>query len=157
MKNKLFIVISILTLSILACQSSGGKQSPSDPVSTGDQPGSSTRGQDSDLSDFDSLPAGDPGRGERLFNGQANDQVHCATCHSLTTNQTLVGPSLAGIAGTAAMRLEGTPAEDYLYQSIIEPDSYVVEGYQSSIMPGIFKRSLSSQDLADLVAFLMSQ
>jgi mono/diheme cytochrome c family protein len=156
MKTKTLLVICILTLSILACRGAGGLPPANDPASANDQSGSNGGGS-STLNDFSDLPAGDPARGESLFNGQENDEVQCAACHSLTANQTLVGPSLSGISAAAATRQEGTSTENYLYQSIIEPNSYVVEGFHSDILPAIYKHNLTPQELADLVAFLMSQ
>ncbi len=98
---------------------------------------------------------GDPKRGEQLFNQTVLGQnAGCMTCHSLEPDVTLVGPSLAGIATRAAERVPGMSAEQYLMQSLMEPDAYVVEGFPSGVMPSY--KDLPEQDLADLIAFMMT-
>src|SRR5574337_943643 len=84
------------------------------------------------------LPEGDPAQGELLFTGKVNGQYPCSACHSLQPNQTLVGPSLAGIATTAATRKDGYSAEKYIHESIVLPNAYIVEGFNQGIMPQTF-------------------
>ena len=74
-----------------------------------------------------------------------------------TAGVKLVGPSLAGVAKRAATRKADFPAELYLYESITHPEAYVVDGFQSGIMPGNFRQRLNEQQLADLIAFLMTR
>jgi len=95
-------------------------------------------------------PFGEVQAGERLFKGRGT----CSACHSLEPNQHIVGPSLAGVATRAKTRQADTSAEAYLYASITTPNAYVVEGYLSHIMPEDFADRLTSQELADLVAYL---
>jgi mono/diheme cytochrome c family protein len=136
-------VLSILPLIILAC------------LVTGTQPSANNQPGGTLPASVDQLPAGDPARGKNLFKGQENEKVHCSACHSLIPDQTLVGPSLAGISTRAASRAEGESATAYLYQSIVEPDVYVVQCFHGSIMPGNFEKQLNGQQIADLLAFLM--
>ena len=145
MKYRPLIVISVLVLSMLACRAPGGQsQNPASQV----EQAPLEAGQ---------LPPGDAARGEALFSGQAQGEVQCHVCHSLEAGQTLVGPSLAGMSAAAATRQEGMSAEDYLYQSIVAPDAYVLEGFHGGMMPSIYTKHLDAQQLADLVAFLMSR
>jgi mono/diheme cytochrome c family protein len=102
------------------------------------------------------LPEGDVANGELLFKGQVNGQYPCSACHSLTPGQTLVGPSLGGIATTAETRTD-LSAELYIHESIVSPNAYVVEGFAAGIMPQTFGQQMSKQDLADILAFLMTQ
>ena len=104
------------------------------------------------------LPAGDATRGDTLFHGKGDGGKYpCSACHSLTAGQTLVGPSLAGIATRGATTLAGYSAEQYVHESIVLPDAYVVEGFNPGIMPQTFGAQMTKQELADLVAFLMTQ
>ena len=102
------------------------------------------------------LPAGDPARGDKLFHGKVNGQYPCSACHSLTPGRALVGPSLGHIATTAAARRDGYPAERYIHESIVSPNAYAIAGYNQNIMPVTFGAQMSPQDLADLIAFLMT-
>ena len=53
-----------------------------------------------------------------------------------------------------ASRVEGQSAVEYLRTSIIDPNTYIVEGFQPNIMPSNFGEKLTLQDMADLLAFL---
>jgi cytochrome c551/c552 len=97
------------------------------------------------------LPAGDAANGEALFRSEG-----CFACHSLEPAESGIGPSLAGVAERAAGQSNDS-AEVYLVESIIDPDAYVVDGFQDGIMPQGFGQRLTEQQLADLVAFLMSR
>ena len=48
------------------------------------------------------------------------------------------------------------PLEEYIRQSIVDPDAVVVEGYQSGVMPTTFGETLSPEELDALVAYLGS-
>ncbi len=103
------------------------------------------------------LPQGDAANGELLFTGQVSGKYPCSACHSLQAGQTLVGPTLAGIAATAAAREDGLSAEQYLHESIVQPNTYIVEGFANpSIMPANFGAQMTKQELADLIAYLIT-
>jgi len=91
--------------------------------------------------------AGDPAQGEALFASQG-----CIGCHSLDGTAS-AGPSVAGIAGRAGSTVAGQSAEEYLHQAIVEPATFVVEGF-APIMPTY--DALSEADVAALVAYLMT-
>ena len=52
---------------------------------------------------------------------------------------------------------EGYTVEQYLVESITRPGDYVVDGYSSGLMPVNFGVRMTDQQLADIVAFLMTQ
>ena len=82
-------------------------------------------------------------------------QAGCVTCHSLD-GTAFLGPSLQGIGSFAQDRVPGMSAEDYIRQSILEPDAYVIEGSSSGLMPPHYEDALSAEQLDALVEFLMS-
>jgi mono/diheme cytochrome c family protein len=103
---------------------------------------------------LESLPAGNASSGEQVFRGVGA----CSACHSLDPDVRMIsGPTLSGVASRAATVRPGYSAEMYIYESIVYPNAYVVEGFQGGIMPTGFKKQLSEQQLADLVAFLMTK
>jgi hypothetical protein len=67
----------------------------------------------------------------------------------------IVGPSLGGIASTAGSRVEGLDAQQYIEQSLLTPDAYVVEGY-TDLMPKDFGRKLSGEELDAVVSYLLT-
>jgi len=106
------------------------------------------------------LPAGVADNGQKIFAAQG-----CAACHSLKPDEKLVGPSLAGVATRASDRIKAadykakaTTGELYIRESIVQPSAYVMPGFPDGVMPQDFgKVKLSAQDLADLIAFLLTQ
>ena len=47
-------------------------------------------------------------------------------------------------------------AEEYLIDSIVNPSHYIVPGYQDYMIKDFGTRQLTNQDLADIVAYLMT-
>ncbi|MCH8088509.1 MAG: c-type cytochrome [Chloroflexi bacterium] len=101
-----------------------------------------------------SQPAGDPAAGEQVFTTAS--PLTCSTCHSID-GTTGLGPSLQGIATRAETRVPGLSAGEYITQSILDPNAFVVDGFPPSLMPQNFSETLTTQDIADVVAFLLSQ
>ncbi|MEK7276173.1 MAG: c-type cytochrome [Chloroflexota bacterium] len=99
--------------------------------------------------DFAALPAGNADAGENAY-----PSLVCASCHSLATDQVIVGPSLAGVGARAATRKPGYSAELYIYESITHPGAYVVSGFNDGVMPVNLKDTLTAQQIADAVAYL---
>ena len=89
---------------------------------------------------------------ERILGSNAG----CITCHSLDPDTRLVGPSIAGVATRAATRQPGVSAEDYLRQSIVDPSSYVVEGFDDGRMPADWEDMLTAGEIEALVAYLLT-
>jgi cytochrome c553 len=102
-----------------------------------------------------SLPAGDAARGAELFNTSVNGAPSCEACHTLTV-ETLVGPGLLGYGEQAGTQVEGQTAEDYSYTSIVRPADHVVDGF-GNLMYTQYERMLSEQEIADLMAFILTQ
>lgn len=95
--------------------------------------------------------------GEELFARTIiGSQAGCATCHSLEPDTVIVGPSMAGIGSRAANSVPGLSAEEYIRQSILEPDAHVVEGFVPGLMVQVWQDELSQEQLDDLVAYLLS-
>lgn len=95
--------------------------------------------------------------GEQLFKQVTIDNTPgCKTCHSLEPDIVIVGPSMAGIASRAGDMVSGLSAEDYLRQSILEPDAYIVEGYPTSIMPNVWNEKLTEEQVDSLVGYLLT-
>ncbi|MFN8467621.1 MAG: hypothetical protein U0X20_18825 [Caldilineaceae bacterium] len=67
-----------------------------------------------------------------------------------------VGPTWQGLATTAAGRVAGQRAEDYLYTSIVQPNAYVVPGYLPNVMVQTYGQTLAADDLANVVKYLLT-
>lgn len=100
---------------------------------------------------------GDPVRGEKLFRVGVDDAPPCSTCHQVgeSTMGMSLAPNLAGIATRAHKRDATLTPEEYITQSILDPEKYKVSGFRVSMYTE-YAGHLSQQDIADIVAFLMS-
>ncbi len=103
---------------------------------------------------------GNAANGEKLYNqatiGSAN-APGCITCHSLEPGVVLVGPSHNGLGERAKTAVEGMTAEEYLLQSIKEPDAHITEGYTAGVMYQNFAQEIPNSQINDIVAFLLTQ
>jgi mono/diheme cytochrome c family protein len=86
--------------------------------------------------------------GQRLFTQS------CAACHAQAGEGVIVGPSLAGIKSVAATRITGMDSNTYIEQSILQPDAFINEGFDN-LMPGTFGATLTSEEIAALIAYLL--
>lgn len=87
--------------------------------------------------------------GKRIFS------QNCGSCHAIDPDTVIVGPSLAGIAGRAENRVAGVSGRDYLQQAILNPEAYLVEGFDK-LMPTDFGKRLSGEELDALMAYLLT-
>ena len=101
------------------------------------------------------LPAGDAAAGDTLFHQKIGGLPECSTCHSLDGTRG-TGPTLQGFGEVAATRRSGEDAITYTMNSILSPGQYVVPGF-SNLMPAAYGQQLSRQQLADLIAYVLSQ
>lgn len=70
-------------------------------------------------------------------------QNGCASCHSIDTDATLVGPSLKGIGAKYDSK--------YLADALTNPDQDVPEGFYPGIMPTF---NLPAEDLATIIKYM---
>ncbi len=68
----------------------------------------------------------------------------------------LVGPSHAGLANRAGSYQEGMSAEDYLRESLTDPDAHIVEGFTPGVMYQNFAEDLQAREINDLIAYMMT-
>lgn len=100
---------------------------------------------------------GDPLNGQLLYNSET---LACYGCHVNSAGE--VAPHLEGTLTRVEETRLNDPAlqdytvEQYLIESIVQPNHYVVPRYAPA-MPGDFGQRLTLQDLADLLAYLESQ
>lgn len=104
---------------------------------------------------------GDASNGEQLFQQQTIGSANapgCITCHSLEPGVTLVGPPQHDVGLRSEERAEelGITQEEYLRQSIVEPNAYIVEGFAEGLMYQNYAEELPAPVIDDLVAYLMT-
>ena len=94
------------------------------------------------------LPKGSPASGKKLFASNG-----CGGCHTYAPAGTnaKVGPDLDKLP-QYAKKADSGPLDQFVETSIVNPSSYVEDGYQD-VMPKSYG-NLPQKQLADLVAFL---
>lgn len=99
----------------------------------------------------------DPIAGESIYyETAAGVNAGCRICHSLEKDEVIIGPSFYGIADRAGSRVSGMTAEEYLHESIVNPNAYVVTGFPKGQMIQNFGKILTEEQINDLMAFLMT-
>jgi mono/diheme cytochrome c family protein len=107
------------------------------------------------------LPEGDPANGAALY----SSTYPCSTCHGdpAVPDSNPIGPWLGNIAVEGATRIEGQSAEQYIYESILYVDNFIAPVCPNDLpcvdpsqMQNTFAGTMSEQDIADIIAYLMT-
>jgi len=82
----------------------------------------------------------------------------CLGCHNLDQPQTPdnrgpVGPNMANLHETAGTH--GVDARTYVHDSIVNPNTYVTEGYMANIMPPNFAERMTDEEIYALADWLL--
>jgi mono/diheme cytochrome c family protein len=150
-----FLTLLLVTVLLAACGGDGGD------TNGGATNGETTNGEAGAPS---GETAGDPAAGEELYQMATiadTGAPGCTTCHSVEpTDDPLqpspVGPSHYGLANRAGDYVEGMSAEEYIRESIVAPDEHIVEGYQPGVMYQNYEEDLTSEQIDNLVAYLLT-
>lgn len=69
---------------------------------------------------------------------EAFNKFGCVTCHKVPgiAEGGELGPDLTAVAKVAGKRKPGMGAEEYLTESIVAPNAFVVKGFDPDVMPG---------------------
>ncbi len=105
---------------------------------------------------------GDVARGKSLYNQKTlgtKSAQGCVSCHNYDEAQGKAekAPYTKGTATRAATRVPGMSAEEYIRESILNPDAYVVEGFNKGDMYQTWEKELSPQQINDLIAYLVTE
>ena len=81
----------------------------------------------------------------------------CAGCHAFEPagSDAEVGPGLDDLAARAEEA--GQPLDEFIRDSIVDPNKVVAGGYQPDVMPGTYESSLSDEQLDALVQYLSGE
>lgn len=110
---------------------------------------------------------GDVERGKQLYHGLmpatlTGQALPCAACHRQSTDIN-IGPMTDGTYTRVInerlkqLQFAGYTPEEYIIESIVQPQHYIVPEFQDFMPRNFGTEVLEIQDLADLVAYLMTQ
>lgn len=98
-----------------------------------------------------------PGKGDAAKGKQLYVSLGCNACHTLDGARS-AGPTFKNLAGKQEKLDNGQSVkadDEYLVESITDPDKLIAAGYQRGIMTSVIKPGQVSQsDAASLVAFI---
>jgi cytochrome c553 len=105
---------------------------------------------------------GNAERGKSLYNQATigkRSAEGCTSCHKYDASEgdEKKAPFTKGTAARAESRVAGMSAEEYVVESIMNPDAYVVENYKAGDMYAKWKEDLSEQEIKDLVAYVLTE
>lgn len=78
----------------------------------------------------------------------------CTACHTLDGSASPLGPTWFGLAGSEVELADGTVVtadDDFLAESIRDPQAKIVAGFETQLMPAY---GFSDEQIADLVAYI---
>ena len=83
----------------------------------------------------------------------------CVGCHVTDPAQEMTGPTWHNLGDTSVSRQlsSGISPALYIYNSIMDPGNYIVEGYDDGVMPADYQETMSTADMADVVAYILTQ
>jgi len=118
-KNRL-IGLTIATMMLAPACSDGGASATTTPTTTAAVTTSTT---------IDASP------GAVLYNEPIRGFPSCLSCHVSDRDLRTVGPSVIEMARDAGRRIPAMSGDEYLRESILEPDAYVLDGFREGEMP----------------------
>ncbi|MCY4145448.1 MAG: hypothetical protein OXE95_13250 [Chloroflexi bacterium] len=105
---------------------------------------------------------GDPLAGQQLYNGTqpalGGVMLGCSGCHDNAATAPLTTSAWTRVneIRLPLPQFAGYDERRYLVESIVQPSAYIAPGYVD-VMPEFYAGQLTTQQLADLVAYLESQ
>lgn len=79
------------------------------------------------------------------------EEFNCIACHVLGDNS--IAPRFQGLADRAGDRRPALSAEQYLFESIVDPGAFLVEGYANA-MPANYAERLGREEIGHIIAYL---
>ncbi len=136
------IVLAIVFVSELGTVSGGGDDA---------LPAESTLTADTYASEVAALlETGDAAVGEALVT-----RYGCVSCHAGAGAENKLAPAFEGVGMRAETRRPPLTAAAYIYESIVHPTAFELEGFSGS-MPVIYDSLIPDEDLGSIIAYLLT-
>ncbi len=83
----------------------------------------------------------------------------CLTCHKIPGIEEAgdVGPDLTGLASRSKKAAKGLSAEQYIMQSILNPDAVVAKGFEPGTMPPDLAEKMTAKEMDMIIKYLMEK
>ena len=151
--NRGLLIVPVMAgvLLLLASACGGGAPPPPDTVEPprATTPPPVTVGPTEDAGDL-------AARGRAL--AQNASPAPCVACHT-ADGKPLVGPTWQGLYGSEETLSDGTTVtvnDDYIRESIKDPNAKIVQNFQPNLMPATYGDTLSDSDIDAIIAYIKS-
>lgn len=135
------IVLAVVFISELGAVSGGSDAPPVESTLTADTYASEVAAL---------LEAGDAAAGEALIT-----RYGCVACHVGAGAENKLAPAFEGIGTRAETRRPPLSAAAYIYESIVHPTAFEIEGYSGN-MPVIYDSLIPDEDLGSIIVYLLT-
>jgi hypothetical protein len=90
---------------------------------------------------------------------EAFNKFGCPTCHKVPglPEGGDVGPDLTQVVKLAKTRKPGMSAEAYIFESITNPNAYIVKGFEKDIMPQDFAQKMTISEIQLITKHLLAK
>lgn len=108
--------------------------------------------------EFEQWLENDPYKGMSLVEIGKSVFARCLACHTDTEQPGAIGPGLAKVFGHDVLLADGTTVkadENYLRESILDPQAKIVAGYEGKVMTS-FQGQLTEQELLGVIEYIKS-
>lgn len=110
---------------------------------------------------------GDAARGQKLFETDligTDNAPGCQVCHLTNASGSTLGPPLSNLGRRSVEEIIQQPdytgqaktVEAYLRESLLAPGVYVTPGFPVGLMPSNYSSTLTQQQIADLIAYMLT-
>jgi len=104
----------------------------------------------------DQTPIANIAHGQDLYTHGKGEAPACLNCHAIEADTYSLGPHMVGVATRVSAEIgDKQTVEDYLRESILHPNDFLVPGYRN-IMYGLYADHLTEQDVDDLIGYILS-
>lgn len=94
--------------------------------------------------------------GEAYYRNGANGAPSCVSCHALDEDIATFGPILRNMVDVAQVRAPDMNPIDYIREAIVDPNAYVVSGYDANVMYGTYGQDLTDEQINQIIAFILT-
>jgi nitric oxide reductase subunit C len=90
---------------------------------------------------------------------EAVKKFECLTCHAIpgVPDGGDLGPPLTSLKADAGKRKKGLSAEQYIQESIISPNAFIVKGFEPDVMPGDLAERITVAELNVIINGLLGK
>jgi cytochrome c oxidase subunit 2 len=156
--RKLVLLVAIVAAMSLGAVACGGGEEPTDTPTTNPTPSLPPTGGTPTPQAGTPQPTGTGTAPSPQEGQQVAQSAGCLACHTVDGSPS-VGPTWQGLFGSTETLADGSTVqvdEQYLHESIVDPNAKIVEGFAPGLMPQDYEQSLTEQEIQAIIEYIKS-